>query len=212
MADDAMNQTETSRAEFWDARYRAHEAPWDPEPNPILEAEAAGLVPGKALEVGCGEGSDAVWLARRGWQVVAVDLSQVALDRGREAAPDASVEWRQADILNWEPPKEAFDLVAAHFLHFSPADRPVVFGRLARAVRPGGRLLYVTHHPLDLQTTLRRPPTPDVLHSAEDVAALLEPKKWEILAQDARPRLVKDSEGNPVTAHDAVLSARRLPG
>ncbi len=207
-----MNQTEMSQAELWDARYRAHEAPWDPEPNPILEAEAAGLVSGKALEVGCGEGSDAVWLARRGWQVMAVDISQVALNRGRQAASDASVEWRQADIMNWEPPNEAFDLVAAHFLHFIPADRAVAFGRLARAVRPGGRLLYVAHHPLDLRTTLRRPPNPEVLHSAEDVAALLDPNDWEILAQDARPRLVKDADGNPVTAHDAVLLARRLPG
>ena len=209
MTEGTANETNPAGAEFWDARYRTVEAPWDPEPNPILEAEAAGLPAGKALEVGCGEGSDAVWLARRGWQVVAVDISQVALKRGRQAAPDESIEWRQADLLDWAPHEKAFDLVVFHFPHFSPADRPLAFGRLAQAVKPGGRLLFVTHHPLDLQTALRSPPNADWLHTAEDIAALLEPKDWEILAQDARPRQVKNADG-PV--HDAVLLARRLPG
>lgn len=204
-----MNQAHD--AAFWDQMYLNRKAAWDPEPNPFLEADIAGLAPGTALDVGCGEGSDAVWLARRGWRVTAVDISNVALDRGRAADVDHQVAWLQADLLAWEPQADAFDLVSTHFLHLPPGERPAFFGRLARAVRPGGLLLVVAHHISDLETTIGRPPLPELFFTAEDVTAVLEPGRWEVLFAGTRPRGVTDREGQAITIHDAVLKARRLP-
>ncbi len=197
-------------AEFWDRMYRHRPAEWDGEPNPLLAEVAAGLAPGTALDMGCGEGADAVWLAQRGWQVMAVDLSQVALERGRAADPAQQVTWVQADLHAWKPPAEAFDLVSAHFLHIPPAGRREFFDGLARAVRPNGTLLVVAHDASDLETSIGRPPIPDLYFTAEEVAASLAPGRWEIRFGGTRSRETTDREGRPVTIQDMVLEARRL--
>lgn len=202
-----MNEV-THDAGFWDEMYRDRQAPWDPEPNPFLPRDIDGLAVGAALDVGCGEGSDAVWLARQGWKVTAVDISEVALDRGRAAESGHLVTWMRADLLAWEPPAEAFDLVTSHFLHFPPAERARLFANLARAVRPGGVLLVVSHHPSDLEKNIRRPPSPDLLFTADEIAALLPPGEWEVLEADARPRMA-EREGQTIEIHDTVLKARR---
>lgn len=203
------HQQVTLDAAFWDARYRDHQAPWDAEPNPHLARVAADLTPGSALDVGCGEGSDAVWLASHGWQVTATDLSQVALDRGRAHDPTGRVTWLQADLLSWEPPVAAFDLVSAHFVHFAPTDRTALFKRLAGAVKPGGTLLVVSHHPSDLETTAGRRPIRELFYTAADIIAVLDPAGWEVVEDLASPRAMMDPEGRPITVHDAVLVARR---
>src|SRR5262245_34545887 len=106
---------------FWDDRYGSADQIWSGNPNQRLVEQTANLTPGTALEVGCGEGADAIWLAERGWQVTAVDVSTVALERAaRQAArigPDVAgrIEWQQADILAWQPTPRHFDLVTAHF-------------------------------------------------------------------------------------------------
>lgn len=201
----------THDAAFWDRmyRHRQHEA-WSGEPNPVLAQEIDGLVPGTALDVACGEGADALWLARRGWRVTALDLSNVALERARAADPDRMVKWLQADLLVWQPPAGAFDLVATHYLHLQPTERMGLFGRLARAVRPGGTLLVVAHHVSDLETTIGRPPIPDLYFTGDEVAASLAPARWEILFSGTRPRRVTDHEGRDVSLQDAVLKARRI--
>lgn len=196
-------------ATFWDEMYRGRTAAWDSEPNPFLAEDIAGLQPGTALDVGCGEGSDSVWLAHQGWQVTAVDISQVALDRGRQAEGGDLVTWVQADVLAWEPPSAAYDLVSVHFLHFPPDERQGLFRRLARSVRAGGLLLIVAHHPSDLALNIRRPPLPDLFYTADEIAATLPAADWEILVADARPRPAKDQDGHPVTIHDTLLKARR---
>lgn len=199
-----------SDAAFWDERYRGRTAAWDSEPNPILAAEVADLAPGTALDVGCGEGSDAVWLANRGWSVTAVDISRVALDRGRAADAAGRVNWLQADVLGWQPPEDAFDLVTTHFLHIPTSERAEMFQRLARAVRKDGTLLVVAHHVSDLETTIGRPPDPDLYFTADEVAASLNVGRWEIRFGGTRPRRTTDHEGREVTIHDTVLVARRL--
>jgi SAM-dependent methyltransferase len=200
---------------LWDDRYRSAGAVWSGEPNPQLVAEVSGLAPGTALDAGCGEGADAVWLAERGWQVTALDISSVALERARTAAVAAGVAariaWRHGDIAAWTP-ERPYDLVAAHFMHFASPLREIVFRRLAAAVAVGGTLLIVGHHPSDLETTVRRPRMPGVLYAAEDVAALLDPAAWDVLVKESRPRGVTDANGASVTVHDAVLRARRRSG
>jgi SAM-dependent methyltransferase len=143
---------EESGAEFWDALYASREPDSSRDPNPQLAAEAGDLAPGFALDVGCADGCDAGWLAERGWRVTAVDVSNVALDRARAATPKLAerIEWLQADLREWTPAASTYDLVSAHFVHFLPDERAVVFRRLAAAVRPRGTLLIVGHHPSDL--------------------------------------------------------------
>ncbi len=201
-------------AAFWDERYASREAAPSTDPNPQLAAEAADLPPGAALDVGTGEGDDAVWLAARGWTVTAVDISQVALDRGKAAATERGVAdriaWVQADLVAWTPPAAAFDLVSSQFVHFLPVERKLVFERLAAAVRAGGTLLIVGHHPSDLETTAKRWNMPDAFHTAEDVAHLLDPREWNVIVAASRPRDVTDPDGNPVVVHDTVLRAQRI--
>jgi len=202
---------------FWDERYRQHgehASVWSGEPNAQLVAEVADLPPGSALDVGAGEGADAAWLARRGWRVTAVDISSVALARAAAALEDepetaARITWQHQDLTASPPPAGTFDLVSAQFLQLPAPQRDGVYSRLAASVAPGGTLLIVGHHPSDLDTSVRRPSTPGLLFTAEEIAASLDPHEWEIVTCTSRPRTTSDSEGTPVTVQDAVLRARR---
>lgn len=198
--------------DFWDQRYREAPTIWSGQPNPQLVAQASDLAPGAALDIGAGEGADAVWLAQRGWTVTAVDLSPVALDRAAahaEAVGVAGITWQQADVTTWSPPQHCFDLVSVHFLHLPSATRRVVYAGLAAAVAPGGSLLIVGHHPLDLGTTARRPSDPDLLFTHDELIQELSADEWEVLVGEACPRRTTDAEGETITLHDAVLHARR---
>ena len=202
-------------AAAWDERYRAATRAWSGRPNPTLVDEVADLTPGRALELGCGEGADAVWLAARGWAVVAVDFSIAALERGAEHARAAGAEvadrlgWRCRDLATWEPVAGAFDLVTAHFLHAPSPQREEMLARWAAAVAPGGTLLLVAHSPLDLeQARVGRPPDPAVYASAQQGADRLDPSVWDVAVAQERAREV-DVAGQSATVHDSVLVARR---
>lgn len=200
-------------AASWDRMYLHHHshAPSMPGvPNPILARELAGREPGAALDLACGEGADAIWLARHGWRVTGVDFSNVALDRARAADLQRQVHWINADFLVWQPPADAYDLVSLHYVHVTPAERPALFGRLAQAVRPNGILLVVAHHPSDQETTIGRPAIADLFFTADEVATLLDPERWQILSSGTRPRATTDREGRAVTIQDTVLQACRL--
>ncbi len=194
--------------------YRSSARVWSGDPNPQLVAEIAEVTPGRALDVGCGEGADAIWLAQRGWEVVAVDISSVALERaarhadGSGPAVAARIEWRQADLMTSPPETEAFDLVSAQFMQLPPEPRRRLFTALARSVRPGGALLVVGHHPSDLDTGVRRPPVPERFYTAADVAGLLDPS-WTVVVDEARPRSARTPEDVEATIHDSVLLATR---
>lgn len=200
---------------FWDRRYRSTAAVWSGRPNPQLVVEAADLAPGTALDAGCGEGADALWLATLGWRVTAVDISTVALDRAaahaRQVGADVAerISWQQADLTSWVPPVSTFDLVSAQFLHLPTTQRAALHHRLAAAVALGGSLLVVGHHPTDLQTTAARPPIPELYFTAADAAAALDPDQWDVVVSDTRARTAPDPAGRSTTVHDAVLRARR---
>jgi SAM-dependent methyltransferase len=199
----------------WEERYRARAAVWSGQPNPQLVAETAGLAAGTALDVGSGEGADTIWLASRGWQVTAVDFATTALRRGAAHAEAQGadvagrIRWVQADLTTWAPAERRFDLVSAQFMHLPAAARQDLFARLAAGVAPGGTLLIVGHHPSDMQTTMPRPPRPELFFTAGEVGDSLPPGQWEVLVAEARPRRASDPEGREVTIHDAVLRARR---
>jgi len=199
---------------FWDERYRTHDVLWSGRPNIHLVNETDGHTPGTALDVGCGEGADAIWLAERGWEVTAVDLSTVALERAAAeaerlgAAVAERIDWVHVDI-DWAPGPTRYDLVAAHYLHLRTEPRRLLFDRLAGVVAPGGTLLIVGHHPLDLETTMPRPQEPDLFFTGDDLVAELHEGEWDIVTNAAMPRSATDPEGRDVTIHDAVLRARR---
>ena len=199
--------------EFWDNRYRSAGQLWSGQPNAQFAAHAADLDPGEALDAGCGEGADAIWLARRGWTVTAVDVSAVALERAAAAAGAAGADvagrigWRREDLLTWAPEPDRYDLVSAQFMHFPRAELTAFHQRLAAAVRPGGTLLLIAHHPDDLHAA--RNGHPDLFWYAEDIAASLEPGQWEVRMAEASGRSAIDHDGQPVTFQDTVLRAAR---
>ena len=199
---------------FWEDRYRTHTAVCRRRPNPQLVAEAGDLAPGTALDAGYGEGTDAIWLASRGWQVTAVDIATTALRRAREHADtlDADItsriDWVPADLTSWTPTEEHFDLVFAHYLH-PAAPREALFRRLAASVAPGSTLLIVGHHLSDPHTTTSHVLAPEVLFTAEEVAASLDPDRWDIAVAEARHRPATDPDGHEITICDAVLRARK---
>lgn len=134
-------------AHEWDAKYSEQDALWSGRPNGRLVAEVAGLTPGSALDVGCGEGADAIWLARNGWTVTAIDISQVALGRAREAADvaGANVEWICGDALQVVLPTGSFDLLSMQYPALPKAAGEGAVHTLLDTVRPGGLLLAVYH-------------------------------------------------------------------
>ena len=202
--------------ESYDELYRSAPAVWSGRPNAQLVAEASGLTPGTALDAGSVEGGDALWLAERGWRVTAVDFSPVALERGAAAAAARGladrIEWRHADLDGWTPPERSFDLVTAHYLHATWTDRDRMFRGLAAAVAPGGTLLVVGHL-LDESSEHEHGHghrhEPGALYTAGEVAAVLEPESWVVVAAEERDRDPDAAHrtGNPVP--DTVLVARR---
>jgi thioredoxin reductase/SAM-dependent methyltransferase len=198
--------------DFWEERYRSDDRVWSGEPNPQLVAVAADLKPGSALDVGSGEGADSVWLAGRGWEVTAVELAEAAVDRAARAATEAGVQvtWRQADVRAWDPVPGQYDLVSVHYLQLPRTVLDGLLRRLAAAVRPGGTLLVVGHHPADLQlTTLRRPRLRHLMFTAEDLATVLDPSEWDVTTS-AVERPATDPDQQQVVLTDAVLRAVRL--
>lgn len=195
--------------EGWDERYAASGDVWSGAPNPQLVEEVTGLEPGRALEIGCGEGADAIWLATQGWHVTATDFSCVGLGKAAKAAEAAGVsgmiEWRELDARHFTPGPEHWDLVHAHYLHIDIDEVRSLIAGLAQVITPGGTLLVVGHHPADIEAGLRRP-NANLLYTAEDLAAALPEGEWDISAE-SRTRPATGPDGEPATATDAVLVA-----
>jgi SAM-dependent methyltransferase len=202
---------------YWDERYGSIDKVWSGNPNPQLVREVSDLRPGTALDAGCGEGGDAIWLAERGWRVTAADFSRVALERGAARALEVGAEvaeritWVHADLTTWIPAPQSFDLASAHFVHFPREQREPLYRRLAASVAPDGTLLIVAHHPSDLQTTVQRPRFAEMFFTGDDLAAELEldPAQWDIVTNAAPGRTTTDPDGRTVTIRDTVLRARR---
>jgi SAM-dependent methyltransferase len=202
--------------EFWDERYRGRDPVWSGRPNPHLVGQARALQPGRALDVGCGEGGDAIWLAEQGWTVTGVDVSPVGLSRAAAHAAEAGsaiaarIEWLQRDLFAEDlEPFDVYELVNSQYLHLPPHVRSRAVDRLAAAVAPGGSLLLVSHHPSDLQIPGLRPHLPELFCTASELAAELEPTEWEIVTEAAPKRTVDGPDGRPLTIRDTVLHARR---
>ena len=180
----------------WDARYAELDQVWSGNPNLALTVEVEGTAPARALEVGCGEGADAVWLARQGWTVTAIDPSGVALTRARSAAEasGADVAWRQGGLLDVDLPEGGFDLVSVFYPALDLQDEPVA--RLAALVAPGGTLLVVHHAEVDRERALEHGFDPDLLLSPAIVADELRGVGgWTVVGPEKRARSVTGGAG-----------------
>ncbi|KNC17364.1 hypothetical protein AC792_14225 [Arthrobacter sp. RIT-PI-e] len=201
--------------EFWDSRYRQSTRIWSGRPNRQLVDLGEGLAPGRALDVGCGEGADAIWLASRGWDVLGIDVSEVALSRAREHTAEleadvaARLDWRQVDLLSEPGLPRDLDLVTTWFLHLPEPERSRVFGSLAGLVGVGGTFLVGAHDPSDLHSGTRRPPQPELFYTPQEIAALLDPEAWDVQVCEVRPRQERTADGGEFTVSDAVLRAVR---
>jgi SAM-dependent methyltransferase len=170
--------TDVFSKDYWDDRYGASDRVWSGEPNPQLVDRATGLMPGRALEVGSGEGADAIWLAEQGWDVTALDVSQVALDKAAVHADDrgVSVTWRRVDLDGWPGAPGAYDLVSAQFMYLPQPALTALYRALGASVAPGGTLLLVGHHPADPRHGSHD--FPDVRWTGEEAATWLDEDGW----------------------------------
>ena len=195
----------------WDARYRERDqGMWSGRPNGRLVAEVAGIMPGRALDVGCGEGADAIWLAQQGWRVTAIDISDVALDRARGAAERAgvAVEWIRGDALHTPFPPRSFDLVSLQYPALPKATGDAALHQLLDSLASGGLLLAV-YHDLDdehREQMKARGVDPADYYSCDDLAASLG-DDFTVERHALEPRV----DPPPGTPHlrDVVLRARR---
>jgi SAM-dependent methyltransferase len=197
-------------AASWDARYAEVDRVWSGNPNGALVAEVAARPPGRALDVGCGEGADAVWLARHGWDVTALDVSRVALERAAVHARDAGVEvrWVHAGLLEASLSPGAFDLVSAQYPVLRRSPTHEAEKALLAAVAPGGVLLVVHHADMDPEHARARGFDPDDYVQPAQVAAMLD-EDWQVEVDELRPRRVETGAGAGHSV-DRVLRVRRL--
>ena len=212
---DGPHGSEVSAEGYWDGRYAERARIWSGEPNASLVREAGDLEPGKALDLGCGEGGDAIWLARRGWHVTAVDISRIALDRAAEHAAAAGVadriDWQRHD-LGTSFPEGVYDLVSAQFLHSRvELPREKILRMAATAVAPGGVLLVVGH--AGWPSGAHEPHDDVHFPTPQEVLDVLElpSQEWRVLLCEEYERSQPDSDERPGTHMDNVLKVRRLP-
>jgi SAM-dependent methyltransferase len=220
-ADAHADAPQQDAAEFWESRYAGVDRAWSGRVNQVLADVARGLPPGRALELGCGEGADAIWLAEQGWQVTAVDISPTAIARGAAAAEEAGIapgriQWHAHDLATWAAASRStaaggacYDLVSANFLQ-SPVELPraAILRRAADLVAPGGHLLVVSHAGFPPWSTHRHEqvlPTPE-----QEIQMLaLPPREWEVLVAEIRSREATGPQGERATLDDSVVLLRR---
>jgi len=194
--------------EDWNARYAAAELLWTAEPNRRFASEVEDLEPGRALDLACGEGRNAVWLAERGWRTTGVDFSDVALAKAERLAANrgVEVEWVLADVLEHEPERGAFELVAVLYLQLPHEQLAEVLHTSVGALAPGGTLVVLGHDTTNLTHGHGGPRDASVLFTPEDVVPQLE--RLVVERAEKVPRTVPLEDGE-ATAIDALVRARR---
>ena len=197
--------------EQWDERYSGTEFEWSTRPNQFVAAELAAMPPGRALDLAAGEGRNTVWLAERGWRVTAVDFSRVGLEKGRKLSAargvdEAQVEWIVADLRDYEPERDFYDLVLIAYLQVIAEVRATVLARAATALVPGGTVFVVGHDLTNLTEGTGGPQDPDVLYTPEAIRAEL-PGLRVVRAERVHRTVERD--GGPATAIDTLVRAIR---
>ena len=193
---------------MWDGRYRERGAVWGSEPNRFLVDIASDLERGTALDLGCGQGRNALWLASLGFTVTGLDLSPVAVGQAEEMAAELGVDatFKAVDLMAWDPEGQVWDLVLLAYIHLPDAMRKEVHATAVRAVAPGGRIVVIAHHLDNLEHGVGGPPDPDVLFTEEQLAADFADLDIEIIERVLRHVESDDINGDAI---DVALLARK---
>jgi SAM-dependent methyltransferase len=200
--------------QYWEDRYAAPGLAWSGNPNPVLVTEATPLAPGRALDIGSGEGADAFWLAARGWSVTGVDISTNALDKARAAAEAhdpaaaARIQWEQHDLTSWLPSARSYDLVSSQFMHLPEPSRSTLFRGLAAAVAPGGTLLIVAHDVSGLDEADHHAHLTELMFGVDDVLAAIDGESLTVEVAESREREAAPAAGES-RMRDIVVRATR---
>lgn len=187
-------------ATAWDQRYAASDLVWGSGPNRFVADEFAEVTPGRALDVACGEGRNAIWLASKGWRATGVDFSSTGIERARrladEAGVSASTDFVVGDVVSGELPQGPFDAVVVAYLQLPAAQRSSALRHAAHVLAPGGTLLVVAHDSANLAEGVGGPQDPQVLYTADDVLADLQglPLVVDEAMQVRRPVQTSDGE------------------
>jgi SAM-dependent methyltransferase len=194
------------KREDWDRRYAAVENLWSAKPNRFLVAEVAELEPGRALDLACGEGQNAIWLAERGWSVRGVDYSPVAIAKARARAErdGVEVEFIEDDLSRHEPDPGAYDLVLLLYLHLPAKEHRLVLERAGEALAPGGTLVVLGHDLLNATEGVGGPSDDSLLYTPDDVTGALTGLEIE-----KAERVLRDVDGAERPAIDCLVRARR---
>lgn len=208
-----QNESSEDVQRHWDERYAEKDRIWSGRVNAQLAAAAEGLSPGRALDLGCGEGGDAVWLAEQGWDVVAVDVSETALaraaDEARRRGVGDRIDFAHHDLSD-SFPDGRFDLVSAQYLHsFVRLERPAILRKAAESLSPGGLLVICDHGAAPPWS--ERIPHDHPFPSAEEVLAELDlpAAEWDRVRVESVDRPTTDPDGNPATIQDNLMVLRR---
>jgi SAM-dependent methyltransferase len=182
--------------DVWNTRYAERDLIWSAEPNRFLVAEVSDMPPGRAIDIGAGEGRNALWLAEQGWEVTAVDFSNVAIDKGRQIAEHRGLDldWVVADLRDYVPPERSFDLVIEFYIQLASPLREEIWRRAAAAVAPGGTLLVVGHDLANLEHGYGGPQNPIALFTPDDVVETI----------DGLDVVKADRVDRPVDGHVAI--------
>jgi len=194
--------------EDWDERYGTEELIWKADPNRFLVEELDALVPGRALDLACGEGRNAVWLASKRWRVTGVDFSRAGLAKARRLAADRGVEvtWVEADVVEWQASPASFDVVVVMYLHLPSEQRRQVLAHAAAALAPGGTLLVVGHDASNRLHGTGGPQDTAVLFGPEEIVEDLSGLQIERAERVTRTVVTDAGEA---TAFDALVRAVR---
>ncbi|MEN8040021.1 MAG: class I SAM-dependent methyltransferase [Actinomycetota bacterium] len=182
-------------SDMWDERYAEKELIWSAGPNLFLPPIVERLEVGSALDLACGEGRNAIWLARKGWDVTGVDFSPVAIDKARTVARDTSIEWIVADITSYEAQRQ-YDLVIIVYVHMGPEDMAALFTRAVEALAPGGTLVAIGHALRNLAEGVSGPQNPELLWTKERIAPLVDGLEVRLIDEVLRP--VEDSDTDAI--------------
>ena len=190
-------------ADAWDERYAASELVWSREPNQFVARECADLLPGRAVDLAAGEGRNAIWLASQGWEVTAVDFSQVAIDKGRRLDTDGRVTWECADATTWTSP-DPLDLAVIAYLQLPAEQRARAHRAAFDALGSGGTFLLVAHDTTNLAEGTGGPQDERVLMTAEDVLADLSGRAFEVVRAGRVERVVTTDDGHGGEQHQTA--------
>lgn len=199
--------TSESIREDWDQRYATEEYVWRVEPNQFVKEHLTGLAPGRAVDLGAGEGRNAVWLASRGWRVTAVDISPVGLEKGRRLAAHNGVEvdFVEGDATTWEP-AEPVDLVLLSYLQIPTPQRLTALEHARTWLRPGGTLFVIAHDRSNIEHGHGGPQAPDVCYTVDETVEALD--GLDILAAEVAERVVTTEDGERVALDTLVRAVR----